>query len=257
MTERMKSEEIGDCLIETSEIPERDVQDLDLAKSEEEILFFDSDIDSAEKVLAKELAESDLDNFGSLEEDDAGKLPVLPGEVSDTAETEFCERSLIDDITNPDLFKENIPGEYTFTVLENGKIASGVLELCDNPERDAAAQKAAGGSFRKEDDDGGHLIGARFGGESIEENLEAQNRQLNRGEFKAFENDLAKSIREGDKVFVNYEAIRPEGSERPSIYMGYAIKEHPDGSRDSESFFFPNMSEQEQKDLLAENDSQL
>lgn len=178
-----------------------------------------------------------------------GDLPELDGEISDTEETERQGRSLLDDLADPDLFEDNEPGEYTYTETELGKSASGVLELADDPERDSVAQRSAGGEFRKPDDDGGHLIGARFGGSPSTENLEAQNRQLNRGEFKAVENELARSIEAGDKVFVDVESFRPTGSERPSAFMGYAITEHEDGTRDSQSFTFPNTSRQEQEDL--------
>ena len=180
---------------------------------------------------------------------DLGDLPELDGEISDAEETERQERRLLDDLADPNLFDDNEPGKYTYTETEWGKSASGVLELADDPERDSLAQRAAGGEFRKPDDDGGHLIGARFGGSSSAENLEAQNRQLNRGEFKAVENELARKIEDGDKVFVDVESFRPTGSERPSAFMGYAITEHEDGTRDSQSFTFPNTSRQEQEDL--------
>ena len=120
---------------------------------------------------------------------DLGDLPDLDGGIPDDEETECQGRKLLDE-----------PGDYTYTETEWGKSASGVLELADDPERDSVAQRSAGGEFRKPDDDGGHLIGARFGGSSSAENLEAQNRQLNRGEFKAVENELARSIEAGDST---------------------------------------------------------
>ena len=151
-------------------------------------------------------------------------------------------RSLGDDLRNEDLFNEHKAGVYDYGESILGKSAFGTLELTEDVQRNPMAQRTVGGADRKPDDDGGHLIGARFGGHSGIENLDAQNSRLNRGEYKAMENELAGHLKEDDKVFFNVDALHLNEGERPDAFMGYAIFEHPDGSRDSKSFSFINES---------------
>ena len=157
-------------------------------------------------------------------------------------------RNLSEDLNNPYLFSEYKSGEYEYEVSADGKSATGSLKIADAPERDSKAQASAGGDFRRSKDhewgadDGGHLIGARFGGETGEENLTAQNRNLNRSDYKQMENDWAARLENGEKVFVH---IETDGAERPNAYMGYAIYESPDGTRDFETFHMVNESRSE------------
>ena len=155
------------------------------------------------------------------------------------AANESESRSLHDDLNNPDLFNDNKQGEYSYGETEYGKTASGSLEL-QKGERDAAAQRSVGGEDRTARDDGGHFIGARFNGAPGEENLEAQDRGVNRGSYKQRENSWAKSLEEGDKVFVNTESYHSNGSERPDAFMGYTVTEHPDGTREWDAFSYQN-----------------
>ena len=161
-------------------------------------------------------------------------------------------RSLFGDMDNPHLFDENEAGHYEYsTNAAGGREASGQLAFADNPERDAYAQRTAGGESRRSmghewgHDDGGHIIGARFGGSSGEENLTAQDSNFNRGAYKRMENGWAQHLEDGDKVFVHMETS--EG-DRPDAYLGYAIIEHPDGTREFETYSFLNesISQQEQ-----------
>ena len=87
------------------------------------------------------------------------------------------------DLTNKKLFDDNPPGQYGYYEDDKGKIAWGNLSLSKDTQRNPAAQKAAGGEYRDEHDDGGHLIGARFGGAPDSRNLDAQNFNLNRSSF--------------------------------------------------------------------------
>ena len=167
-------------------------------------------------------------------------------------------RSLSDDLSNPYLFEENAPGEYSYSPnTVGGREASGQLVISEDSERDSAAQRAAGGEFRRGKDhewghdDGGHLIGARFGGATGEENLTAQDSNLNRGSYKRMENDWAKHIDNKDKVFVN---IETSNGDRPDAYMGYAIFEHQDGSRDYETYSYINESASQQDEWQEEFD---
>ena len=202
----------------------------------------------------------DINTYGESEVEDVSQDDI--SDVTESSQLEANElsntdidmiieaieggRSLGDDLSNPDLFNEHEAGAYEYGESILGKSAFGTLELPDEVQRNPVAQMAAGGIDRKPDDDGGHLIGARFGGSPDSENLDAQNRQLNRGEYKAMENELAEHVEDGDKVFLNVDALRLDESERPDSFMGYAIFEHPDGSRDSKSFSFSTESKDAQ-----------
>lgn len=173
----------------------------------------------------------------------------------------------MEDFNNPNLFTENPPGSYTYTSDALGKTARGQLQTADAPARDAQAQREAGGENRRGKgnaygvDDGGHLIGARFGGSPGEENLTPQDRNLNRGGYKAMENDWADKLDKGTKVFVNIESYTGDGSARPTNYMGYVITETTDENgkttRDIEYFSFNNESRSEQAKWEEEYDELL
>ena len=127
--------------------------------------------------------------------------------------------SATDDLNNPHLFDENEPGNYTYTETAYGKTASGQLHTATSPDRDALAQRTAGGEDRRTAgneygvDDGGHLIGARFGGATGQENLTPQDRNLNRGDYKRAENEWADRLEKGDKVYVHMESYTGDGSD--------------------------------------------
>ena len=134
-------------------------------------------------------------------------------------------RKLSQDLNNPYLFMENPTREYTYGQNDvGGKAAIGSLYLIGAPHRDAKAQVTVGEDSRRGKghnwgaDDGGHLIGARFGGEIGKENLTAQSRNLNRGSYKHMENQWAERLESGDKVFAH---IETDDAQRPrvSIYL--------------------------------------
>ena len=155
-------------------------------------------------------------------------------------------RSFIDDWNNPYLFLENKPGEYMYEKSSLGKSATGFLKIAEDPQRDGKAQSRAGHEYRRRRDnsygvdDGGHLIGARFGGSPGDENLTAQDRNVNRSQYKQIEDEWAtwaKHVEDGYKVFVHIETDHPE---RPNDYMGYVIGENPNGKRFYETFSLLN-----------------
>ena len=97
--------------------------------------------------------------------------------------------------------------------------AGGDLRL-EEGERNSYAQSIAGGAFRHELDDGGHLIGTRFGGTGGVENLVAEDRYINRGAFKGLENTWAYELEQGNEVHVDIEPVYHGESQRPDIIMG-------------------------------------
>lgn len=170
--------------------------------------------------------------------------------------------SVSEKLNDPELFDKNEPGVYQYSETELGKTASGQLTLDAPVQRDPQAQRTVGGEDRRGADskygvdDGGHLIGARFGGSPGEENLTPQDRNLNRGQFKALENGWAEHLQNNDKVYVEIESYHSGPGERPDSYMGYAIIEHTDEngvvSRDVEYFSVNNESWMEQESWAAE-----
>lgn len=171
------------------------------------------------------------------------------GEALEEHDIDYDEkRSFEQDWNNNDLFTENASGVYEYFESDLGKNASGVLGLSDNPTRNAYAQRIAGGEFRRDDDDGGHLIGARFNGSNGLENIDAQNSNLNRGAYKSLENEWADALNEGTDVFVNIDTYKQENSDRPDAFMGYAISELDDGERSFDVFSFQNESQETQEE---------
>lgn len=181
-------------------------------------------------------------------EDSSSELDVLP-EVEINSEFEESDRkSFLENLEDADLFVNNPQGEYHYLESADGKSAWGSLELVEDGVRNTEAQRLAGGEFREDTDDGGHLIGTRFGGSPELENIDAQNRNLNRGGYKSEENSWAASLKEGKQVFVNVDTYKSNGSDRPSAYMGYKIEEDTEGNRSWDAFSFTNVSRQEQKE---------
>lgn len=139
-----------------------------------------------------------------------------------------------DFLNNPNLFSDNAPGAYSYADSSYGKIAFGQLTLASHRKRSGNAQRNAGGDDRRTSDnpygvdDGGHLIGAIFGGSPWAENLTAQDRNLNRSAYRKLEKKWEKHLKNNDKVFVNIETYDYGNSGRPTNFMIYSIIEHTD-----------------------------
>ena len=73
-----------------------------------------------------------------------------------------------------------------------------------------------GGEDRREGDQGGHIIGDRFGGVGGFENLIPMTSKLNQGDYKRMENDLAKAVADGKTVFLRVDMQYDGDSQRPS-----------------------------------------
>ena len=77
---------------------------------------------------------------------------------------------------------------------------------------------------QKEGDDRGHLIGDQFDGSNGLENMIPQDANINRNDFKNFENELAKNVKEGKVVTVKVEPVYEGDSKRPSaVIVTYTI----------------------------------
>lgn len=78
--------------------------------------------------------------------------------------------------------------------------------------------------FQKAGDDSSHLIGDRFDGDNSLSNIVAMKSELNRGAYKAMENEWARAIENGDIVNGTIELVYSGQSFRPdSIEVVYTI----------------------------------
>jgi hypothetical protein len=117
-------------------------------------------------------------------------------------------------------------------VIDRPRRISGQLQL-KAERRSRSEQRDAGKPDRRTADDGGHFIAARFNGPRERFNHFAQERNFNRGAYRTIEDQWAKALRAGKRVFVDivpqYEGL----SRRPySLNVVWYV----DGERFSESF---------------------
>lgn len=117
---------------------------------------------------------------------------------------------------------------YKYETDDNGRIisAKGTLHLKDHDGRLTIKDSIEdiGKGDQKEGDDRGHLIGDQFDGSNGLENMIPQDADINQKDFRLFENELAKCVKEGKEVTVKVEPIYNDDSRRPSaIIATYAI----------------------------------
>ena len=131
---------------------------------------------------------------------------------------------------------------YHYETDESGRIVSveGKLHLKNRegrlPIRDT--MEDIGKGDQQEGDDRGHLIGDQFDGVNGLENMIPQDADINRNDFKNFENELAKEVKEGHQVSVVIEPFYLDSSRRPTnLIVTYCI----DGSENIR--IFPNEKE--------------
>lgn len=134
---------------------------------------------------------------------------------------------------------------YHYQTDELGRIVSaeGKLHLKNRegrlPIRDSIEDIGKGD--QRENDDRGHLIGDQFDGTNGLENMIPQDSDINRHDFKNFENELAKEVKEGHQVSVEIEPFYENGSRRPTdLVVTYCI----DGNEDFR--IFPNEKRKEE-----------
>lgn len=132
-------------------------------------------------------------------------------------------------VLSPQPFKIHVRNGYSFAVDERGttRDISGELKLAP-AKRSRRAQAQAGGSDRLPSDDGGHYVGFRFGGPHDAFNHFAQDAGFNRGAYRALEDQWAKAIRDGQRVFFDIVPHYPPGSQRPDrIEVHYSVGDGP------------------------------
>lgn len=117
---------------------------------------------------------------------------------------------------------------YKYTTDEKGRIVSaeGTLHMKNRegrlPIKDSIEDIGKGD--QKDSDDRGHLIGDQFDGSNGLENMIPQDSNINRDDFKNFENELAKEVKDGKEVYVKIEPVYDGDSRRPvAIVVTYSI----------------------------------
>lgn len=117
---------------------------------------------------------------------------------------------------------------YSYETDDKGRIilVEGILHIKDRDGRLIIGDsiETIGKGDQKDGDDRGHLIGDRFNGSNGLENMIPQDADINRKDYRNFENELAKEVKDGKKVYVNIEVIYSGDSRRPeALVVNYSI----------------------------------
>lgn len=98
------------------------------------------------------------------------------------------------------------------------KRCEGALRL-EEGKRNTAHQIRVGGAYRLETDEGGHLIGKRFGGSEKVDNIVPMDYDVNHHKYKELENDWTEELKKGNKVDVKIRCKYEEESTRPTAFI--------------------------------------
>lgn len=117
---------------------------------------------------------------------------------------------------------------YKYQTDDQSRIisAEGTLRIKDREGRLSIKDSIEdiGKGDERETDDRGHLIGDQFDGSNGLENMIPQDANINRNDYKKFENQLAKEVKDGKEVKVKVEPIYESDSRRPdAIAVTYSI----------------------------------
>jgi len=107
---------------------------------------------------------------------------------------------------------------YTFELDANARTreVSGHLSTDQTAARSRTAQARVGGADRQPGDDGGHYIARRFNGPTDAFNHFAQDAKVNRGRYRAMEDQWARAKGKGKSVWVKIVPVFEGKSQRPS-----------------------------------------
>lgn len=109
---------------------------------------------------------------------------------------------------------------YGYETDRYGRIkrCEGRLRLEDG-KRNTSHQVKAGGEYRLETDEGGHLIGRRFGGSEKVDNIVPMDSHVNHIEYKKLEDEWSQELQKGNTVDVKIRCIYEEESIRPTTFV--------------------------------------
>ena len=125
------------------------------------------------------------------------------------------EKTLVQILDNN--WRNETKNGYDFHIDVIARPREVVAELTDGPiaARSRRAQAQAGQPDRRPGDDGGHFIAARFNGPGDSVNHFAQDRNFNRGAYRAMEDGWARNLRDGKRVVVHIVPLYEGTSKRP------------------------------------------
>lgn len=182
----------------------------------------DIKVDSKESLVANN---GDLSQEKGIRSIQGGVVDGTPAaeqlsEKKQPDQTATSEVIHAEDEIKPDEVKPNIMYErngYEYKTDEQGrtKLVTGDLDL---EEGKRSPLQTEVGHKGLEGDEGGHLIGTRFNGPTDAFNIVPQDAELNRGEWKAMENDWAENIKNGKDVKVMIEPVYGDDSIRPQSF---------------------------------------
>lgn len=111
---------------------------------------------------------------------------------------------------------------YSYETDRYGRIkrCEGTLRL-EEGKRNTAHQTRAGGEYRLENDEGGHLIAKRFGGSEKIDNIVPMDHEVNRHEYKDVEDGWAAELKKGNNINVKILCRYEKDSARP---IGFHVK---------------------------------
>lgn len=104
-----------------------------------------------------------------------------------------------------------------YTTDEHGRIIRCEAKPVCSPEnpRDNEAQRQAGGEDRKQNDQGGHIVGRDMNGDGGIGNLVAMDSKINQSDYKRMENDIKTALQDGKDVTIKAEITYNDNSQRP------------------------------------------
>lgn len=171
-------------------------------------------------------------------ENDAGQLPNEIGGENDVQEntelkTENMEAKSTKGLEgtnetddNGNIYVKDGQLQPNITYELNGSIYTtddkGRIVCCESKpqrsqenSRDNDAQRQAGGTDRRPDDQGGHIVARDLNGDGGSGNLVAMDSRINQSDYKRMENDIKTTLDEGKEVTVKTEITYSDNSERP------------------------------------------
>ncbi len=173
---------------------------------------------------ASQAAKNNFLGLAHYMERHGGKLPPDPGKAP----------SLESQILDANWKRETKNGyDFHIDVVARNRKTFGQLSLAQKLVRSRRNQAAAGKPDRLASDDGGHYIAARFNGPRDSFNHFAQDASFNRGAYRVMEDQWAKELHAGHKVFVVIESLYHGTSKRPYQLNVYW---EVDGQRASQKF---------------------
>ena len=111
---------------------------------------------------------------------------------------------------------------YKYRTDDQGRIVSaeGQLRIKEHQGRLQIPDSMGkiGRGYEMNEDDRGHLIGDQFDGSNRLDNLVPMNKDLNRGDYKKMECELASAVKDGKEVYLKVEPRYEGESARPSMF---------------------------------------